>query len=137
VAIFYFPYSKYNTVTFLNSNDPICLYLKKPKVGALLLSPGIQSNNGMNAAFFSGASYYLMPHTPPHSDTELKSIYCYSPSYDYPKWVSSIKDCFEGRTRSEWMDIFSQFNIDSVMVLSSLKLNLELVAKNELFSIYK
>ena len=67
---------------------------------------------------------------------EDKSVYCYKKNTEYNLLVANAERCFQERTREDWEKIFKQLNISSVIVFNRNKLNLDLVAKNNIFSIY-
>jgi hypothetical protein len=137
ITIFFLPHSKYTTLTYLNSTDSVFNYLDNLKEGDILISPNIQSNNGMNVALFSGFSFHVLSKLPFLNNGKLEEVFCYKENIDYIKLVSNVDQCFSNRHRNVWMQLGRQLGIRYVIVLNSVKLDLELVSQNNLFSIYE
>jgi len=126
----------YTTLVYLDSNDPIFNYLEKNQSKDILLGPHVQSNNGLDVSLISGKAFYVMSEMNYSKNGEEKSVYCYKKNIDYKSLVANAETCFQERAREDWEKIFEQLNISSVIVFNRNKLNLDLVAKNRIFSIY-
>lgn len=127
---------KYTTIFNFQNSDKVFDYLKNQQEGAILLAPNVQSNNGLEVTHISGHAHFLLSKLDYFDDGVSKSVYCYEPTKDYQLQIINTNKCFEERERGDWKKIFNQLNIGSVIVFKRHILNLDLVAQNELFSIY-
>jgi hypothetical protein len=91
----------------------------------------------MNVALFSGFSFHVLSKLPFLNNGKLEEVFCYKENIDYIKLVSNVDQCFSNRHRNVWMQLGRQLGIRYVIVLNSVKLDLELVSQNNLFSIYE
>jgi hypothetical protein len=131
------PYSNlYTTLTYLFNNDSIFNYLESKQIDDIFLGPHVQSNNGLDVSLISGKAFYVMSEMNYSINGEDKSVYCYKKNADYNTLVANAERCFQERTREDWEVIFKQLNIGSVIVFNKNVLDLDLVAKNNIFSVY-
>lgn len=132
------PKNKYNAFTFLESSDPVIKYLMgmKDGDGDFLIAPNVQSNNGLNVTLFSNKAYHMLGRLTYQNGENNEEVFCYKSNLGYEDLVANANECFEKRSRAEWGNLFYQLEISSVIVPNTIKLDLDLIAQNDLLSVY-
>jgi hypothetical protein len=131
------PY-KFDALTSLSSgSDPLLRALSRKEKGQIILGPNVHGNSGLNVALFSGSAYYVLSDLRFNSQGSSEKVYCFQDGLDYATLEKLARDCFQQRSKEEWMSIFDQLGANMVLVPAQIKLNLELVFQNNEFALYK
>lgn len=133
------PKNKYNAFSFIASTDPVIKYLMsmRDEDGDILISPNVQSNNGLNVTLFSNKAYHMIGKLKYQNGENFEEVFCYKSNLSYDDLVANAYECFEKRRRGEWAELFQQLGISSVVVPNNIKLDLDVIAHNDLLTIYK
>lgn len=128
--------NRYNAFSFWGlASDPVLSQLKIAGEKQIILGPMVQGVNGMSIALYSNSAFYVLNDLRYIRNGESKKVYCFE---ENNKNLAKLAiDCFENRSKEEWAIIFEQLNASMIVVPSDIQLDLHLVAKNSLYSIYK
>lgn len=128
--------NRYDAFSFWRlESDQVLSELKAANESQIILGPMVQGVNGMSIALYTNSAFYVLNDLRFSWNGESKKVYCFE---ENNKNLAKLAiDCFENRPNQEWREIFEQLNASMVVVPSGVKLNLNLVAKNSLYAIYK